>query len=89
MMAQLSLGEVRWRMVRRALKKKRFRFEDCRNQRRQDLRDFEWLVENGIFSAVADGLYEMTDKGRAAADLGFYEWEPVRPPTPPAKRRRK
>ena len=31
---------------------------------------FDWLVVNGFFVAVGDDWYELTDKGRAAADLG-------------------
>jgi hypothetical protein len=77
-MALLSLGECRWRMLRRALKKKRFRYEDTRNMARQDRAHFDWLVEHGFFAEAGDGLYAVTDKGRAAADLGFYEYEPTR-----------
>jgi hypothetical protein len=88
-MAQLSLGESKWRMLRRALKSKRFRFEDCRNQTRHDQRDFDWLVENGMFVDVGEGRYEMTDQGKASADLGFYEWEPTRPVPRLVKRGRK
>lgn len=73
-MAQLSLGESRWRMLRRVLKKKRFRYEDCRNMSRQDESHFEWLVENGFFEDLGDGWYGMTAAGTAAADLGFYEY---------------
>src|SRR5262249_23635597 len=58
-MAELSLGECKWRMVRRVLRAKRFRFEDCRNGTRRDDRDFEWLLENGFFTAVGDGWHEM------------------------------
>ena len=81
-MAQLSLGESRWRMVRRALKAKWFNFDDCRGQRRQDRTDFDWLVAEGMFSAVTDGQYELTDKGKASADLGYYDWEPARTVVP-------
>ena len=75
-------------MLRRALKRKRFRFGDCRNQRRHDQKDFDWLVANGMFVVAGDGGYELTDKGRAAADLGFYEWEPARPPATRGKKTR-
>jgi len=75
-MAQLSLGESRWRAVRRVLRKRRFGPADCRNGTRHDQKDFDWLVANGLFVPVGGGLYELTDKGKAAADLGFYEWEP-------------
>jgi hypothetical protein len=87
-MAQLSLGEPKWRMIRRALKKRQFRFEDCRNMTRNDQRHFDWLVENGFFQALGAGLHTLTDKGKASADLGLYEWEPTRPAAPaprPAK----
>ena len=72
-MALISLGESKWRMLRRALKKKRFRYDDTRNMTRLDRRYFDWLVENGFFAAVGGGLYEVTDKGKAAAELGLYE----------------
>jgi hypothetical protein len=72
-MALLSLGESKWRMIRRVLRKKRFTFDDCRNQTRFDRAYFEWLVENGFFICVGDDTYEVTDTGKAAADLGFYE----------------
>jgi len=90
-MAELSLGECKWRMLRRVLRAKRFRFEDCRNGTRRDDRDFEWLLENGFFTAVGAGWHEMTEKGRASADLGVYQYEPRTPGrgTPTAKKRRK
>jgi hypothetical protein len=72
-MALLSLGETKWRMLRRVLRKKRFTFDNCRNQTRFDQAHFEWLVENGFVIRVGDDTHEMTDKGKAAADLGFYE----------------
>jgi hypothetical protein len=75
-MAQLSLGESRWRMLRRVVKKKRFRYDDARNMTRQDQAHLDWLVDNGFFAVVGDGAFEVTDKGRAAADLGMYDWEP-------------
>jgi hypothetical protein len=72
-MALLSMGESRWRMLRRVLRKKRFRYEDTRNMSRNDQTHFDWLVEGGFFKDLGDGYYEVTDKGREAADLGFYE----------------
>ncbi len=72
-MAQLSMGESRWRMLRRVLKKKRFTFEDTRNMSRNDQVHFDWLVDGGFFEDVGDGYFEVTDKGRESADLGFYE----------------
>ena len=76
--AQLSLGEARWRMLRLALRKRRFRFEDVRNMTRRDRGHFDWFVDNGFFAAVGGEVYALTDKGRASADLGFYEYEPPR-----------
>jgi hypothetical protein len=72
-MALLSMGESRWRMLRRVLRKKRFRYEDTRNMSRNDQVHFDWLVAGGFFKEVGEGFYEVTDKGREAADLGFYE----------------
>ena len=60
-------------MLRRVLSKKRFGFADCRNMTRQDKEHFEWLVRTGFFVEVGEGRYELTDRGRASADLGFYE----------------
>jgi hypothetical protein len=73
MMAELSLGESRWRMLRRVLRKKRFQFTDARNHARQDQIHFDWLVENGFFAEAGGEWYEVTERGRAAADLGYYE----------------
>jgi hypothetical protein len=86
-MAQLSLGENRWRMVRRAIHLGRFRFEDCRNQTPQDRAHFDWLTENGFIVEVGDGWYELTEKGTDSADLGYYQFEPQRtlPPARPVK----
>lgn len=72
-MALLSMGESRWRMLRRGLKKKKFRYEDARNMSRNDQIHFDWLVSSGFFKHLGDGYYTVTDEGRAAADLGFYE----------------
>ena len=72
-MASISLGESRWRMVRRVLKKKKFRYEDARNMTRHDQTHFDWLVEQGFFSTLGDGWHSVTDRAREAADLGFYE----------------
>jgi hypothetical protein len=63
-------------MVRRALSKKRFALEDVRDMTRHDQKHFDWLVENGFFAAAGPGRYELTDKGRAAADMGYYEFQP-------------
>src|SRR5437660_730673 len=65
-MALLSLGESKWRMVRRALKKKSFRFTDCRNQTRQDRDQFDGLL---VANKVAVGAVLVV--GLANADKGF------------------
>ena len=72
-MALLSMGESRWRMLRRGLKRKRFRFEDTRNMSRNDQVHFDWLVARGFVKDLGDGFFTVTDQGREAADLGFYE----------------
>jgi hypothetical protein len=79
-MAELSLGESRWRMVRLALKRKKFRYADCRSMARQDEAHFEWLLAQGLFRDLGDGWYEVTPEGKAAADLGFYDTD--RPTAP-------
>jgi hypothetical protein len=60
-------------MLRRVLKKKRFKFEDARNWTRNDRIHFEWLVNNEFIQDLGGGWYAVTDKGRDSADLGFYE----------------
>jgi hypothetical protein len=72
-MALISLGESRWRMIRRVLKKKRFCYDEARNMTRHDQEQFEWMLENGFFVEVGDGWYSITDRARDAAELGFYE----------------
>lgn len=72
-MAQLSLGESKWRMIRRVLRRKQFRYDDARNMTRHDGGHFEWLVSEGFFAAAGDDSYTVTEKGKAAAELGFYE----------------
>ncbi len=72
-MALLSLGESRWRMLRRVLHKPRFRYEDARNMSRQDKYHFQWLVNHGFFRPLGDGWYQVTERGRAASHLGLYE----------------
>ena len=77
-------------MLRRVVKKKRFQYADCRNMTRFDQAHFDWLVDNGMFVASGDGSFEVTDKGKAAADLGEYEWAPAAPAaTPPESKPRK
>lgn len=73
-MAQLSLSEGKWRMLRRVLRKKQFTYADCRNMTRHDQVHFDWMVDNGFFQKVGDDKYTVTDKGKKAADLGMYEW---------------
>jgi hypothetical protein len=72
-MAQLSLGESRWRMLRRVVRKKRFTYDDTRGMARTDQPHFDWLVANGFVVAVGEDRYELTARGLAAADLGMYE----------------
>ncbi|MBX9626604.1 MAG: hypothetical protein K2X82_22575 [Gemmataceae bacterium] len=72
-MASISLGESRWRMVRRVLKKKKFRYEDARNMTRHDQIHFDWLVQHGFFSEVGDGHFTVTDRGKESAELGMYQ----------------
>jgi hypothetical protein len=72
-MAQLSLGEVKWRMARRVLNLKTFTVADARNQTRHDRKHFDWLVAHGFFVRAGEDTYEVTEKGRAAAELGLYE----------------
>lgn len=79
-MAQLSLGEAKWRMLRLALRKKRFTFADVRSMNRRDRGDLDWLIAGRFVAPVADEVYEITARGRDAADLGFYDLpEPVPP----------
>jgi hypothetical protein len=72
-MAQLSLGESKWRMLRRVLRRKQFRYDDARNMTRADETHFDWLVREGFFAKAGDDSYTVTEKGKAAAELGFYE----------------
>ena len=72
-MAQLSLGESKWRMVRRVLRKKKFQYDDARNQSRFDKDYFDWLIEKGFIQDLGDGWYTLTEKAKGAAELGFYE----------------
>ncbi len=72
-MAQLSMGETKWRMLRLAIKKKRFRYEHVRNWSRKDEEQLRWLMDRGFVEDLGDGWYAVTTEGREAADLGFYE----------------
>lgn len=88
-MAQLSLGEGKWRMLRRGLGTgKRFRFTDCRNGTRHDKDHFDWLLDEGFFVDAGDGWFEVTEKGRGSADLGLYEYEPSRIDSSPARKKK-
>ena len=49
-MASISMGESKWRMLRRGLKKKRFQFDDTRNMSRNDRAHFDWLVKHGFIN---------------------------------------
>jgi hypothetical protein len=74
-MAELSLGESKWRMLRLALKKpRRFRFEDVRAMIRKDRENLDWLVARGFVADLSGGSYAITGRGKAAADLGLYEF---------------
>ena len=72
-MAFISLGESRSRMLRRVLRKKRFKYEDARNMTRKDQEQFDWLVANGFFTEAGGGWHEVTDKGKTSAELGLFE----------------
>jgi hypothetical protein len=63
-------------MIRRVVRKKRFRFGDARNHTWHDQKHFDCLLANDFFAEVGGDWYEVTDRGKAAADLGAYEWEP-------------
>jgi len=86
---QVSLSIAHWRMLRKGLGKKRFEFEQLREMQRQDRKVFDWLVDNGFFAAVDGEKYQVTDKGKASADQGFYEWTPPPAATPKKGRNRK
>ena len=61
-------------MLRRVLRKEQFGYEDCRGMTPSDRRHFDWLVGNGFFEPAGAGAYGMTEKGKASAELGMYEW---------------
>ena len=82
-MAESSLGDLKWRMIRRVLRVRRFRYEDCRNMTRTDRANFAWLVAGEFFRELGDGWYAVTDRGRASAELGLYEYTRPAPPLPP------
>jgi hypothetical protein len=72
-MAQLSLGELKWRMIRRVVRKKKFQYLDIRNMTRTDEQSFAWFLQNGFVTDKGDGWYELTERGKGAAELGLYE----------------
>jgi hypothetical protein len=88
-MTLLSLGESRWRMLRRVVKKKRFAFEDMRNQTRNDRQHLDWFVANGFVAPAGEEVFELTARGKAAAELGEYEWEPAALAATPAEKGKK
>ena len=49
----------------------------CLRLTRHDRAHFEFLLENEFISPIGDDWYELTDKGRGAADLGEYQFEPT------------
>jgi hypothetical protein len=73
-------------MLRRVVKAKRFKYADCRNMTRHDQGHFDWLLGGGFFAVAGDGTFEVTDRGKAAADLGMYDWEPGAMPQVKPKR---
>ena len=75
-MARYSSGVAKWRMVRRALTQNRFAFAGVRDMTRHDAKHCAWLIENELYADVGAARYEITERGRAAADLGFYDWQP-------------
>jgi hypothetical protein len=86
--AQLSVGESAWRMLRRAIKlRQAFRLVDVRNYARGDQRHFDTLVRLGLFEASETGgdRFVVTQLGREAADLGLYDT--ARVPQPAARRK--
>lgn len=83
-MAELSLGECKWRMVRRALLKSKkradrsFTLADVRNMTRHDKEHFGWLLRNGFVAAAParpgrEARYRLTDLGAGACDMGYYD----------------
>jgi hypothetical protein len=66
-------------MVRQVLRRGQLGDTEVWDMTRPDQDHFRWLVENGFVAAVGRGRYEVTEKGKGAAALGEYEWEP-RPP---------
>lgn len=74
--AQISLGEAKWRMLRRALVAPQpFRFEAVREWAalRYERKTFDRLVRLGMFIDTGGGFYRLSPAGREAADLGYYD----------------
>lgn len=57
-------------MLRRVVKKKRFRFADARNVTRYDTPQFDWLVATGFVAAAGDDWYELTARGEVGGRAG-------------------
>ena len=72
--AGYSIGESRWRMIRRALVKHRaglpFTHEDVRDYTRTSLPRFEWMVSVGLFVPTENG-YTLSDLALGAAEFGL------------------
>lgn len=80
-MAQFSLGERKWRILRLALRKTPFRFADIRLMSSDDRGQLDWLIEHGFVDDFGGDQHRLTPKGVEAADLGLYEVR-LRPPPP-------
>ena len=84
-MALISLGEAKWRMLRRGLIAGRFRPDDVLGGAPGEVARFLWLADNGFLADTGGGWFELTPKGAEAADLGLYETDPrATPPGQPA-----
>jgi hypothetical protein len=79
--AQFSLGERKWRILRLALRQTPFRFADIRLMSNDDRGQFDWLIEHGFVDDLGGDQHRLTTKGVEAADLGLYEVR-LRPPPP-------
>lgn len=85
-MAQLSLGEAKWRMLRMAvLHGPTFKFLDVRSWTRQDRTNFDWLLARKFIELASGENYRLTPLGSAAAELGMYDLVAPEPPKKPAK----
>ena len=41
---------------------------------KKDKDHFNWLVAGGFFRDVGDGWFQVTEKGKESAELGYYEY---------------